>query len=127
MNENQKDLMESLEKASKAFNEIHDEIENQSEQYWNNLSKEDQLKVFCAISRRIFKAELEEHRSYRGILYDVFEWGPEAYAPAQIAGYLAIHNAIMPYDHDKKLLTKFCDYCKIDDIETKIEEFLHGR
>ena len=87
-----KDLLDSLESVSKTFHEIYDEME--SEQYWNSLSKEDQLKVFCAVSRRIYKAEIEEQRSYRGTLYSVFGFGPEAYTQAQLAGYLDIHNAI---------------------------------
>lgn len=114
---------DSLESVSKTFTEIHAEIEKESEQYWNSLSKEEQLKVFCAVSRRIYKAEIEEQRSYRGTLYSVFGFGPEAYAQAQMAGYLSIHNSIMSGNHDKNLLTQFCKQNKIDDIETKIMEF----
>lgn len=119
-----KKFMDSLEEVSKVFNEIHNEIQRESEEYWNSLSKEDQLKVFCAVSRRIYKAEIEEQCSYRGTLYGVFEFGPEAYAQAQMSGYLEIHNSIVSEDHDKKLLTQFCEKYKISDIETKVIDFL---
>jgi len=50
MNEEQndpwQDFSESYEKAMK-------EIEQRQEEYWNSLSKDDQLKAFCAVVRRI--------------------------------------------------------------------------
>ena len=88
------DLLEALEEASKTFNEAMKSIEDNSEQYWNSLTKEQQLDAFCAISRRIYKGEIEEQGSYRYVLYDIFGFGTEAYAQAQLAGYLAIHNSI---------------------------------
>ena len=88
------DLLKSLEEISKTFNEAMAEVEKESEDFWNSLSKEDQLKAFCAISRRIYKGEIEDKGTYRYVLYDVFGFGPDAYAAAQLAGYLTIHNAI---------------------------------
>lgn len=122
--ETNKETFDIHEELSKRFNEVHSEIEKQSEEYWNSLSKDEQLKVFCAVSRRIFRGELKEKRSYRGVLYGVFEFGPEAYAPAQMAGYLAIHNSIMPDDHDKKLIEAFCKKYHIEDAEEKYREFI---
>ena len=83
---------------SKMFREAMDLIEQDSEDYWNSLSKDDQLKAFCAVSRRIHKGEIVDQGSYRHVLYGVFGFGPEAYAPAQAAGYLDIHNAIVTSD-----------------------------
>lgn len=88
------DALKALEELSKTFNEAMAEVEKESEAYWNSLSKEDQLKAFCAVSRRIYKGEIEDRGTYRYVLYDVFGFGPEAYAPAQLAGYLTIHNSI---------------------------------
>lgn len=87
--------------ASDQFNEVMKQIENESEEYWNSLSKQDQLKAFCAVSRRIYKGEIEERGSYRYVLYQVFGFGPEAYAQAQMSGYLSIHNAIFDSDEAK--------------------------
>ena len=89
-----KDALKTLDELSKQFNEAMAEVEKESEDFWNSLSKEDQLKAFCAISRRIYKGEIEERGTYRYVLYDVFGFGPDAYAAAQLAGYLTIHNAI---------------------------------
>jgi hypothetical protein len=84
------------------FNIIMQKIENESETYWNSLSKEEQLKAFCAISRRIHKGELEDRGTYRYVLYEIFGFGPEAYAPAQLSGYLTIHNALFETMDDCK-------------------------
>lgn len=92
--ENKKEFLAALEEASKVFNKVMDQIEQEQEDYWTNLSKEDQLKAFCAVSRRIYDGEIKQHRSYRGMLYDVFGFGPDAYVQAQMSGYLSIHNAI---------------------------------
>jgi hypothetical protein len=84
------------------IDEIVESYKKESEEYWNSLSKEEQLKVFCAVSRRICKGELEDQGSYRYILYNIFGFGPEAYLPAQVSGYLSIHNAIWNDEDDGK-------------------------
>jgi hypothetical protein len=97
------DLLKTFEEISKTFNEAMDEVEKESEEYWNSLSKEDQLKAFCAVSRRIYQGELVKRGTYRYVLYDVFGFGPEAYAPAQMANYLEIHNALYGADTFDKM------------------------
>jgi len=118
------EALKSLEEISKVFNEVMDEIEQQSEAYWNSLSKEQQLQVFCAVTRRIHKAELVDKGSYRYALYNVFGFGPESYAPAQLAGYLDIHNSIFDHDHESRLLEAFCTKFNIEDADKKVTEFL---
>ena len=101
-----------------------DRIKEEEEAYWNSLSKEDQLKAFCAVIRRIHQAELIDKGTYRYALYNVFGFGPESYAPAQMAGFLDIHNSIFDYDHEFGLLKAFCVKYNIEDAEKKITEFL---
>lgn len=111
------------EDMSDTYKSVMKEIENDQEQFWNSLSKEDQLKVFCAVSRRIFKGELKVKGSYRYILYEVFGFGTEAYTQALEAGYLAIHNSIVDETYDRKLLEAFCKKYSIEDSEQKILNF----
>jgi hypothetical protein len=92
------DALKAFEEFAKMFLEAMDLIEKDSEAFWNSLSKDDQLKAFCAVSRRIHQGEIVDKGSYRHVLYGVFGFGPEAYAPAQCAGYLDIHNAIVTED-----------------------------
>jgi L-rhamnose mutarotase len=112
----------SLQELQDEFNRVFKKLEQEQEQYWNSLSKEDQLKCFCAVARRIFKGEIEKHGTYRYVLYDVFGFGPEAYAQAQMAGYLTIHNAIMTPDHEYDLLVAFCKQHNIENYHEKISE-----
>lgn len=123
MDENGDDILKSLDELSRDFNEAMKRIEDNQEAYWNSLSKDEQLKVFCAVVRRIYQAEIVDQGSYRHALYGVFGFGPESYGQAQIAGYLAIHNSIMAEDHDQRLLKAFCAKNNIEDAQKKIEEF----
>ena len=90
--------LDALREASAAFQEAIEHEKALSESFWNGLNSEEQLWVFCAIVRRLHRGEIEDRRSYRGVLYETFGWGPEAYAPAQCSGYLDIHNSI--YNND---------------------------
>ena len=125
MNEDDKEkALQELQDLSNLFTEAMDRIKEDEEAYWNSLSKEDQLKAFCAVARRIHQAELIDKGSYRHALYGVFGFGPESYAPAQMAGYLDIHNSIFDHDHESRLLEAFCVKYNIEDAEKKITEFL---
>lgn len=125
MNEDDKEkALQELQDLSNLFTEAMDRIKEDEEAYWNSLSKEDQLKAFCAVARRIHQAELIDKGSYRHALYGVFGFGPESYAPAQMAGYLDIHNSIFDHDHESRLLKAFCVKYNIEDADNKITEFL---
>lgn len=126
MEQDKVDLMAKLAQASEVFMEAMKEIEADEEAYWNSLSKEDQLKCFCAVSRRIHRGEIVDKGTYRWVLYDVFGFGPEAYASAQMAGYLAIHNAIYDSDHEGRVLEKFAKHLGVENPEKAVSEFYEG-
>lgn len=115
---------DELDNISKVFNEAVDAMQKDEEEYWNSLSSDEQLKAFCAVVRRIHKGEIEDKGTYRYVLYDVFKFGPESYMPAQMAGYLSIHNSIYDADHDSKMLEAFCKKNNIEDYENKIRDFI---
>lgn len=116
----------SLSELSKEFRKAIKQIEEDQEKYWSSLTSEQQIDVFCCIARRIHKGEIQDKGSYRHVLYDVFGWGPEAYAVAQCAGYLDIHNSIVAEDHDYKLIKIFCEKNGIEIKDEKIDDFLEG-
>lgn len=130
MTEEKKNPFDSEEwaKASRAFNEAIEHEKDLSETFWKNLSSEEQLWVFCAIMRRLHDGYLKDgSRSYRGILYDVMNWGPEAYAPAQCSGFLDIHNSIF---EDKELVDMIVNINKMFDVNVdreKIEDAVFKR
>jgi len=125
--EDKSNFLESLEETSKIFIEVMKKIENESEEFWNSFSKDDQLKLFCAVSRRICEGELKQKGTYRYVLYTTFGFDTSAYVQAQDAGYLAIHNAIFDgdrlNDEIKKCLIEFgeqnTDLSK-EDLENKV-------
>lgn len=96
------------------FEQSFKDLEQQQEQYWTSLTKEQQLDLFCCIVRRLVKGEIEDNRSYRGILYDTFGWGPEAYAIAQMAGYINLHNAIFKKERIHEILVGVLKDVEID-------------
>ena len=124
MEDDKEKALQELQDLSNLFTEAMDRIKEEEEAYWNSLSKKDQLKAFCAVIRRVHQAELIDKGTYRYALYNVFGFGPESYAPAQMAGFLDIHNSIFDYDHEFGLLEAFCVKYNIEDAEKKITEFL---
>jgi hypothetical protein len=69
--------------------------EKEYDEYWNSLDYEDQLAAFYSVVKRIYKGEIEEKGTYRYILYDVFDFGSEAYILGMECGYMYLHNAIV--------------------------------
>ena len=119
--------MDDLEEIGKLFREAMEKIKEDSEAYWNSLSCDEQLKVFCAVSRRIFDGEIKQKGSYRYVLYDVFKFEPDAYVQAQDAGYLAIHNAIYDGERVGTLIKNFCTkHLNIDEetLESELNEYI---
>lgn len=110
-------LMESLDTRHKT--------EEQQEEFWNSLSKEDQLKAFCAISRRIYKGEIENKSTYRYVLYDIFGFDHDSYSKAIDAGFFAIHNSIMSIQDEEDMLKQFAKKNGIDD--NAVNDFMSER
>lgn len=90
-NEKLTKALEDLRKFQEQAQEIYNEA---ADQFWNSLSKENQLQCFYSVVKRIYKAEIEQKSSYRYVLYDVFGFGPEAYSVGMSCGYHAIHNGL---------------------------------
>jgi len=92
------EVMDALHESGRAFQRAADEWQQMANSYYSSLEPEEQLWAFCAVVEKLCQGELDEGRSYRGILYDIFGWGPEAYAAAQHAGFLGLHNSIYRFD-----------------------------
>lgn len=92
------------EQISNTFQQLEQELEQEQADFWNSLTKEDQLRAFCSVVRRLVQAELVDRGTYRWALYDVFGFGTESYLQAQLAGFLDLHNCIYSRDHDARLL-----------------------
>ena len=122
-----KETADKLNEISDLFNEAMDVFKNEQEAYWNSLNKEDQLKAFCAVVRRIHKGDIVDKGSYRYVLYQVFGFGLESYAQAQDAGYLALHNSIFDSEHERDTMKAFAVKVGVEDPEGAVHDFYRGR
>lgn len=105
------------------FEESMRKDQERSEKLWNDLSEEDRLDLFCAVVRRICKAELDDRGTYRYALYNVFGFGPESYIQAQNAGYMALHNSIFSDQGINTLIGNFVRDNKLDVTAEQIQNW----
>lgn len=112
---------------TKAFEELENSFAEERAAFFNCLTKNQQLLVFCEVVNRLVKGEIEGRRSYRGILYEIFEFGTEAYSLAQISGFLELHNSISAEpinlnEFGSKLLALYGIEQTEAEVENKIRE-----
>ena len=96
MNDKSKSFMDSPE-----WKDIQDKVElstllyeKECDEYWDNLSYDDKLKAFYSVVKRIVEGEIIEGRSYRGVLYDKFQFDMDSYGIGMDCGYMTLHNSI---------------------------------
>ena len=87
-------LGEILAKLSELQEDIEKKTESEMDAWWNNLSKEDQMRAFYSVVKRLVDGELDQKGSYRYVLYEVFGFGSESYMLGMMCGYMALHNSI---------------------------------
>jgi len=85
---------EGLDEVRDVFQQWESDFAQERLQFWNSLTPDQQLLVFCEVVSRLVHAELVDKKSYRGVLYDTFGFGIDSYVTAQISGFLELHNAI---------------------------------
>ncbi len=89
------DLADALSGLSGLFKEAMDIHDAERDAFWNGLTPHQRLLAFCNVVKGLKKAELVDGLSYRGVLYEEFGFGLDAYVLAQHNGFLEIHNAIV--------------------------------
>ena len=89
-----KSLMDTLAELSELQKDIEKETEREMDEWWNALTKDDQMKAFYSVMKRLVDGELEQKGSYRYVLYDVFGFGPESYMLGMMCGFMSLHNSI---------------------------------
>jgi hypothetical protein len=109
MNDDKKDLLEGLDKLREIQEESRIRYEAENDDWWNGLTESEREDAFYAVCKRIHKAELKDHGTYRWALYDVFGFDMNMYGRGMDCGFMAIHNAI--YDGEElqamKNVTRF--------------------
>lgn len=126
MNEETKkqEVLDKLHESGRQMLEAFDAYQQMANSYYSSLEPEEQLLAFCAIVEKLCKGELDEGRSYRGILYTTFGWGPEAYAAAQHAGFLGLHNSIYKFEDLEYVFTNTLEELEIEVEPEKLRDAL---
>jgi hypothetical protein len=89
-----KELFDNLETLRKAQEAYQEKYESKNDEWWDNLTYEEQEHAFYAVCKRIHKADIIDRGTYRWAIYDVFKFGPSMYGAGMDCGYMDIHNAI---------------------------------
>lgn len=118
------EVMDALHESGKEFTKAADSYQQMANSYFSSLEPEEQLWAFCSIVEKLCKGELDDRRSYRGVLYETFGWGPEAYAAAQHAGFLGLHNSIYRFDDLEHVFKNTLDQLEISVDPEKLRDAL---
>ena len=102
------DKRADLENLRVAMQEYKKSNEERSEALWNSFDVDQQIDLFCAVVRRLCKAELDDQGTYRHALYNVFGFHKGSYSQALDAGFMALHNSIFADKDIDTLIKNFC-------------------
>jgi hypothetical protein len=100
MTEDKKDAFwKDMNELAQTMEEGRRLYEKHCDDYWDSLSYEDKLAAFYSVVKRIHKGDMIDKGTYRYVLYDVFDFGPDAYSVGMECGYMDLHNAIDTKDY----------------------------
>jgi hypothetical protein len=119
-------ILDISKEVSEKFAKFEDEFAQERAAFFNCLTKEQKLLVFCEVVHKLVNAELVKHQSYRGVLYEEFGFETDSYMLAQISGFLELHNSIESESVDlnefgMKLLNLYGIKQTKEDVENKIK------
>lgn len=92
--EAKKAFWDAQEDFAKAMQEGAERFDAESDAFWNGLTYEQKLNAFHSVCKRIYQGDVVEGRSYRGVLYDIFKFGPDSYLVGMECNYMDLHNYI---------------------------------
>jgi uncharacterized protein YkuJ len=118
----------------KEFLEIQEEALEQYKQKakecFDSLEMDNKLLLFFHITNTIFENYFKDNSSYRGLLYDKFGFGPEAYTLGMDSGMFALHNSISTPDENEERFNTLVKFLKIDLSKKELNSlrniFLYG-
>ena len=84
-------FLEAEVNAEKDYNQ-------KAKEYFESLDTDSKLLLFYHITNKIYENYFIDKGSYRGLLYDKFDFGPEAYGLGYSSGMFSLHNAIFTPD-----------------------------
>ena len=94
--------------------EALEQYEQKAKEYYDSLGMDNQLLLFFYITNVIFENYFKDNGSYRGLLYNKFGFGPEAYSLGMDSGMFALHNSISTPDESEERFNTLVTYLKLD-------------
>lgn len=88
------EVMQELSIISQEMEEYDKKVDIEMDEWWNAMPKEDQMKAFYSVVKRLVEGELIQQGSYRYVLYQVFGFDTESYYLGMQCGYMELHNSI---------------------------------
>lgn len=110
--------------------EALEQYEQKAKEYYDSLGMDNQLLLFFYITNVIFKNYFKDNGSYRGLLYNKFGFGPEAYSLGMDSGMFALHNSISTPDESEERFNILVKFLKLDLSKKELNSlrniFLYG-
>jgi alpha-glucuronidase len=110
--------------------EALEQYEQKAKECYDSLGMDNQLLLFFYITNVIFENYFKDNGSYRGLLYDKFKFGPEAYSLGMDSGMFTLHNSISTPDENEERFQKLIKFLKLElskeDLKSARNIFTHG-
>jgi hypothetical protein len=107
-----------------------EQYQQKAKEYFNSLETDNQLLLFFHITNIIFENYFKDNGSYRGLLYDKFKFGPEAYSLGLDSGMFTVHNAISTPDELEERFNALIKFLKLElskeEMKSARNYFLYG-
>jgi hypothetical protein len=94
--------------------EAREQYTQKAKEYFESLETDNQLLLFFYITNVIFENYFNDNGSYRGLLYDKFGFGPEAYSLGCDSGMFTLHNAISTPDQLEERFQNLIKFFKLN-------------
>ena len=104
--------------------QVREQYTLKAKEYFDSLETDNQLLLFFHITNLIFENYFNDNGSYRGLLYDKFGFGPEAYSLGMDSGMFTLHNSISTPNEDEE---KFQKLMKFLDLDLTKEQMISAR
>jgi len=93
---------------------IQDDYKKLAKELFETFDTDTKLLLFFHITNTIFENYFKDSGSYRGLLYDKFGFGPEAYSLGMSSGMFEVHNAISTPDELEERFNNLVNHLKLD-------------
>jgi len=102
-----------------------------AKEYFDSFDVDNQLLLFFHITNTIFNNYFNDNGSYRGLLYDKFNFGPESYSLGIDSGMFALHNSISTPKENEERFNALIKFLNLDLSKEQLNSarnyFIYGR